>query len=58
MTEIKTGFDLPTMKTLWLPRLLGFINCLPSTICVFLFYMLPMMIANSARALLCRTYLG
>lgn len=48
MPEPKTGFDLPTMKTLWLPSLLGFINCLPSTI-VMSFYILVMVIAKQYR---------
>jgi len=49
MTEPKTGFDLPTMKTLWFPSLLGFLNCLPSTILVFIFYMVPMLFMKQLK---------
>ncbi len=49
MSEPKTGFDLPTIKTAWFPSLLGFLNCLPSTILVGIFYMLPMMIFKQIK---------
>lgn len=37
------------MKTLWFPSLLGFLNCLPSTIVVFVFYVVPMLFMKQLR---------